>query len=102
MRFLQTCWHFSDLSMRSFSASQPPYFWRELAQFSSSIEAELLRAYLAASDIDVWIYSKRDFMLHSISATEPVSLLVREDCYDDAVRLMIELDAQAPNREIDN
>ncbi len=92
----------SDSPMQSFSESQSQCCWRELVQCSSLIEAELLRAYLAASNIEVWIYSKRDFMLHSISATEPVCLLVRADCYDDAVRLMIELDAQAPNWEIDN
>ncbi len=88
--------------MKQFFESDAQPTWRELARFDSPIEAELLRAYLAASNIEACIYSKRDFMLHSISATEPVRILVREECYADAVRLMIELDAQEPNWENEN
>lgn len=76
--------------------------WRLLAQRTAAIEAELLRAYLASAGIEVYLYSKRDCMLHSISATEPVQVWVRAESYDDALRLLIELDAQEPNWEIGN
>lgn len=88
--------------MKRFFESDAQPQWRELAQCGSAIEAELLRAYLAASNIEACIYSKRDFMLHSISVAEPVRILVREERYADAVRLMIELDAQEPNWESEN
>ncbi|MCS7012605.1 MAG: DUF2007 domain-containing protein [Chloroherpetonaceae bacterium] len=88
--------------MKCFSDSDIPQAWRTLAQLTSPIEAELLRAYLASSNIDAYLYSKRDGMLHSISVAEPVYVLVRAEHYDEAVRLLIELDAQEPNWESEN